>query len=80
MYKNILAYELTLFALLMLPSTIIATNVSKNPSAEKIPLELQRDQSQQPTPQRMKRVKFAEELPDELKKIRLIHSGIRGGV
>ncbi|MER2512162.1 MAG: hypothetical protein ABTQ25_07045 [Nitrosomonas ureae] len=81
MNKNILAYELILLALLMLPGTIIAADTLKNPPAkEKIPIELQREQSQQHTPKRMERMKFAEELPDELKKVRLIHTGIRGGV
>jgi hypothetical protein len=80
MNKNRLAYKFALLALLMLPGTIIATDASKNPPAEKIPLELQRDQSQQPAPQRIKRVKFADEISEGLKKAQLIQTGIRGGI
>ena len=80
MYKNILTYELILLALLMLPSTIIATNASKNPPAEeKIPIELQRERFQQHMAQRMKRIKFAAEFSDDSMKAQLIHNGIRGG-
>ncbi|PSJ16603.1 hypothetical protein [Nitrosomonas supralitoralis] len=62
MIKRILAYECILIALFMLPSAIFAAETSKSRSTkETIPIELQRGQSQQVTPQKTERIKFSDE-------------------